>query len=266
VRSTRLFASLAVAACAALIPQPAAAQATVGGYAALGDSYAAGVGTADYIATSGECYRGNWAHPAVWAAANKPATFAFAACSGATTTDVINNQLGVLDKSTSLVTITVGGNDIGFSDVLTACTLGDDQTCVDRTNQAKLYAIVTLPGRLDRVYTSIHERAPSAEVVALGYPHIAVATGSCAAFSPTKRAALNSAADILAEVTAERASTHDVIFKDMRGVFAGHEVCSDKPWLNGLTSPLMESYHPNRDGQWFGYLAVLDSVVTGSPA
>ena len=45
------------------------------------------------------------------------------ACSGATTTDVMNSQLSALSSSTTLVSITVGGNDVGFSNIMTTCVL-----------------------------------------------------------------------------------------------------------------------------------------------
>src|SRR6201999_4580920 len=81
-------------------------------YVALGDSYSSGVGAGS---TSGSCSQSPNAYPALWAKANAPASFTFAACSGATTTDVINTQLSSLSAATTLVSITIGGNDAVFS-------------------------------------------------------------------------------------------------------------------------------------------------------
>ena len=44
-----------------------------------------------------------------------------AACSGKTTQDVVSTQLRQLNKSTELVTITAGGNNLGFGDIVTKC-------------------------------------------------------------------------------------------------------------------------------------------------
>ena len=54
-------------------------------YVALGDSYSSGLGAGDYLSSSGSCDRSADAYPEQWAAANSPATFTSAACSGATT-------------------------------------------------------------------------------------------------------------------------------------------------------------------------------------
>jgi hypothetical protein len=56
-------------------------------------------------------------------AAHAPSSFAFTACSGATTSDVVSTQLGPLTSATGLVSITVGGNDAGFGDVMSTCVL-----------------------------------------------------------------------------------------------------------------------------------------------
>src|SRR4051794_5021967 len=69
-------------------------------YVALGDSYSAGVGSGSYDSASGSCYRSSKAYPAQWAAAHTPSGFSFTACSGAQTTDVLNNQLGPVNSAT----------------------------------------------------------------------------------------------------------------------------------------------------------------------
>src|SRR3954453_24030259 len=83
---------------------------------ALGDSYSSGTGTRPY--TDSTCQRSVYAYPSL-RAANRPKTsLVFAACSGATTSDVLNNQVSSLTSTTKFVTITVGGNDAGFSSVI----------------------------------------------------------------------------------------------------------------------------------------------------
>ncbi|KAA2254302.1 SGNH/GDSL hydrolase family protein [Solihabitans fulvus] len=260
MRLVRTLLTAAVAAVAGLALAVPASAATVN-YVALGDSYSSGVGTGDYYGDSGSCYRSPEAYPAQWAA-NHGANLAFDACSGAKTSDVLNNQLGDLNASTNLVTISIGGNDAGFSDVISSCTFGSDQSCINRVNTAKAYATGTLPGLLDNVYNNIHGRAPSATVVVVGYPHIYQVPGSCSVgLSNTKRTAINSGSDTLAGVISQRASAHGFRFLDGQQTFAGHEICSSDWWLNSLTWPIMESYHPTQDGQILGYTPALTAIV-----
>src|SRR5690349_15814765 len=89
-------------------------------YVALGDSYSSGVGTRTYINDGTSCQRSTKAYPYLIAQA-RGYTLNFQACSGAKTADVTANQLGALNTGTRYVTISIGGNDAGFSDVLTEC-------------------------------------------------------------------------------------------------------------------------------------------------
>ena len=150
-------------------------------YVALGDSYSSGVGAGSYDSASGDCKRSTKAYPKLWAAAHSPSSFAFTACSGARTGDVTAGQLAPLSSATDLVSITVGGNDAGFSDVMTTCVLQSESSCINRINQARAYVDTTLPGKLDSVYSAIRSKAPAARVVVLGYPRFYKLSGSCIA-------------------------------------------------------------------------------------
>ncbi|HET8960899.1 GDSL-type esterase/lipase family protein, partial [Nocardioides sp.] len=113
----------AVALLAPLAPAVAAqnaAHAAAPSYVALGDSYASGTGTRDYINDGSSCQRSTSAYPSLIAAA-RGYSLNFRACSGARVADVTNTQLSALTASTSYVSISVGGNDAGFADVLTEC-------------------------------------------------------------------------------------------------------------------------------------------------
>ncbi|MGK5533250.1 SGNH/GDSL hydrolase family protein [Streptomyces sp. URMC 129] len=236
------------------------AQAAGPAYVALGDSYSAGNGAGGYISSSGDCHRSNNAYPARWAAAHGPSSFAFPACSGARTTDVTTYQLGALNASTGLVSITVGGNDAGFSDVMTTCVTGTESACLSRVNTAKSYISNTLPGRLDTVYRAIRSRAPNARVVVLGYPRMYIEPSWwCPGIGETKREAINDAADLLNSVISARASAHGFAFGDVRTTFSGHELCSGDDWLHDLAYPSWESYHPTSLGHANGYLPVLQA-------
>ena len=223
-------------------------------YVALGDSYAAGVGT---VGSSGHCGRSPAAYPGLYAAQHDLVNAHFEACSGASTTDVVNSQLGDLTPATSLVSITIGGTDVGFSDVMTTCVLSGDDACVSRVREAEGVVHGPLGGDLSSMFQAIHTHAPNARVMVLGYPHVVEEDGPCS-LSRTKRQALNEGADQLADVMRDRASQAGATFVDARPAFAGHGYCADDAWINGVMFPdVSGSFHPNAAGQRLGYLPLL---------
>lgn len=230
-------------------------------YVALGDSYASGVGTDDYFPDSGECLRGPQAYPSLWAAANEPDEFTFAACAGATTSDVAE-QLSELDDSVTLVTLSVGGNDVNFASTVTSCLLGTDEACAREVAEGERQVREELPEKLDEVYAGITAAAPEAEVLILGYPRINE-PGECPipGYTEEKRERLNTGADTLTEVIAERAATAGFDYLDVRDAFAGHGVCGDVEWINGPRAVINESFHPNGSGHEQGYLPVLTAAT-----
>ncbi|MFE2285997.1 SGNH/GDSL hydrolase family protein [Streptomyces sp. NPDC059443] len=262
-RFAALASALLLAAGAALLGAGPASAAADFGYVALGDSYSSGVGAGNYDSSSGDCKRTTRAYPALWAAAHSPQTFSFVACSGARTGDVLNNQLGPLNSGTDLVSITIGGNDAGFSDVMTTCVLQSESTCISRVNQAKAYVDSTLPGQLDQVYNAIHSRSPGAHVVVLGYPRFYKLNGTCVAgLTEGERTAINGGSDYLNAAIAKRAADHGFTFASVTGAFTGHEICSGSEWLHSLNwLNIGESYHPTAAGQSGGYLPVFTNAA-----
>ncbi|CAL9580137.1 Lipase 1 [Actinosynnema sp. ALI-1.44] len=231
---------------AALVPAPAAPE-----YVALGDSYAAGVGT-----DRASCGRTSKAYPALFA--EDGYDLDFKACAGATTEDVAR-QAEVLSPSTALVTITVGGNDAGFADVMTTCVLSDDRACEGRVAKAERFVRDELPGRLEGLFGSMRSRT-NAQVVVLGYPRLFEQSDPCSLSGP-KRAAVNRASDALAEVLGAQATAFSFTFVDVRGRFEGHGACGANPWVNDLTLPVTSSYHVNTAGHRDGYLPALREVA-----
>ncbi|MFI8105694.1 SGNH/GDSL hydrolase family protein [Streptomyces sp. NPDC086023] len=265
-RLAALSSSLLLAATAALMgaaPASAASEAASTDYVALGDSYSSGVGAGSYDSASGNCKRSTKAYPRLWAAAHSPSTFAFTACSGARTGDVTASQLGPLNTGTDLVSITIGGNDAGFSDVMTTCVLQSESSCLSRINQARAYVDTTLPGKLDQVYSAIRGKAPAARVVVLGYPRFYKLNGTCTAgLSETERKAINDASDYLNNATAKRAADHGFTFASVVGSFTGHEICSGSAWLHSVNwLNIGDSYHPTAAGQSGGYLPPFSSAA-----
>lgn len=254
------------AAVAAFAAAPASAESTTDGvaenYVALGDSYASGVGTREYFDDSGDCLRSPKAYPQLWADSHETSSFEFVACSGAVTDDVNANQLDALSAATSLVTVSIGGNDIGFVDIMTRCVAGDEAACDAAVTEATEKAHDELPGKLDTTYANIRDAAPNAEVVVLGYPRINE-MGDCGIpfYSEAKRQRINEGADELAAVIADRAAAAGFTFADARDAFEGHGVCAADEWINGPSNPLHESFHPDADGHAQAYLPVLESVT-----
>ncbi|MEW2625473.1 SGNH/GDSL hydrolase family protein [Streptomyces sp. NPDC048106] len=236
---------------------PAAPNRAALDYVALGDSYSAGVGAGDYLTEGASCLRSGRAYPALWAAAHAT-SFAFAACNGAKTGDVLKKQLGALNGRTRLVSLTVGGSDAGWAKVMALCALPGTTGCLTAVGTARAYVDKTLPGDLDRLYSAIRGKAPGARVVVLGYPHFYQLHGSCSrGLDDTERAALNAAIDHLDGMIAKHATGHGFAFADPRTAFTGHEICSAGPWLRSVeVLDLTESYHPNASGQSLGYLPV----------
>jgi lysophospholipase L1-like esterase len=264
-RRTFLAAVFTAAAALVLTALPtatatASAGAPATGYVALGDSYAAGLGAGNEDPASGDCHRSTSAYPPLWAAGHSPGSFAFEACSGATTADVEHGQLAPLSAQTGLVSLTAGANDAGFSDVMTTCVLGSDQDCLDKVQSARSVIDDRLPDSLDRLYAQIADRAPNARVVVLGYPRLFDLKACPFGMSLAKRKAIDAAADDIDNVTARAAGRHRFTFADVDTAFAGHEVCSADPWLHDVNLlDVEESFHPTATGQARGYLPVFTS-------
>jgi lysophospholipase L1-like esterase len=233
------------------------------GYVALGDSYSSGVGTRSYYDDGTTCKRSPYAFP-VLAAGRIGAALTFAACSGAKVPDV-GNQLGSLSSATRYVTVSVGGNDAGFAPVIIKCAQPWPTTCWGAIDDSQAFIQNTLPGLLDGLYSSIRAAAPNARVVVVGYPRLfnGEECNLAARISPGEQAELNATADRLAATIGARAAAHGFAFADARSAYSGHSVCDDVEWINGLSNPISESYHPNRGGQ-VGYANLVEPVLRGS--
>lgn len=249
-------AALAATAAFTLLPAAGAAQAvhdTVPQqYVALGDSYSSGTGTGDYF--DQECRRSVKAYPQLLAN-GLAAELDFAACSGATTVDLLAEQLGSLDAETDLVTVTIGGNDIEWAKAIQAC-ITPLANCIDDIEASEVLAQTELPGLLDAAYAAIADRAPNADVYVLGYPRLFNGESACGALKQpnvAEQARMNEAADRLAGVLQNKAEEHEFTYVDVLESFAGHTICDDVAYLNGLAYPAAESYHPNAMGHLNGY-------------
>jgi len=257
MRSSRMLAfgvtalTLGTAAAIAGAAIPAEAASTVH-FVALGDSYSSGVGAGR---TSGSCGQSPNAFPQLWAVANSVASFSFAACSGARTGDVIGRQLSSLSAATTLVSITIGGNDVGFSSIMETCVLKSTSSCESAVAAGEKYAAGPLPRQLDATLAGIRAHAPNAKVVVLGYPDFYdLSARFCFGLSRADHQALDAGINELDGVIAAAAARAGDTFADVRATFSGHELCDGAGWLNSVSLPIANSYHPTATGQKGGYL------------
>lgn len=216
-------------------------------YVALGDSYAAGVGAGEEI---GPQSRTDAGYPLA-VAQGLGLELSWQACIGATIADVRREQLVGLDQDTRFVSISVGGNDIGFAPVLVAAAqpawMADSTIVIDEAFRAIRQ---DLPVLLDELYVDVRDRAPRADVLVVTYPRLFNGE-DCSLFTffdADEMERLNQAADELAgslRAAAERAGFGCV---DVLPDFVGHAACDADEWINGVRWPLEESFHPNVDG------------------
>ena len=260
-------------------------------YVALGDSYAAvgRIAPGSWSPGPVACVRTDDAYPTVVARELGAGTFLNASCGGAVTDDLwapgragAPPQFAALDAETDLVTMTLGGNDVGFSAVLVACALrpntapallplvdaatgtlsgGFDATtgCADVIDRQASAALDALDQRLDAVYAGIAERSPTARVVTVGYlaavpedDRVVRESPACAPFlaiSKEERAKVRGFQDRLNQVVraaAERNGATAVIPDE-----PGHSMCSpaETRWvdLTGLDTGAVP-VHPTSAG------------------
>jgi hypothetical protein len=162
-------------------------------YVALGDSYTAGPAiTPPDLAIPG-CIRSDANYPTLLAPDLGLPAFRDVSCSGAKTDDMFATQdvdpdpdnppqLNALDRNTRIVTLGIGGNDIGFSDIAQTCAeLGlrnnlQGSPCKDHYTAGgtdQLAANIAAVGpKVRDVLLAIRSRAPSARIFTVGYPAI----------------------------------------------------------------------------------------------
>jgi lysophospholipase L1-like esterase len=246
-RRALMTRSLAVVAAAlglvaATVAGPASAAAP-GRYVALGDSYAAGQGAGDY--SDGDCLRSPNSYPQQLAPAVEPAKVMNRACSGATTTDVLRSQIVSVRSTTTLVTVTVGANDVRAYEVAGTCLLSPDD-CAGAIQGA----IAALPAAQAGVAAICHEaqsRAPGARIIFTGYPAL-----FDAATPNLVLAGINTALVTLDSALGSAAVGAGCQYLDVTGLFQGHtpDVDPAGSWLNlNLADPMnLDNLHPNTAG------------------
>ncbi|MFY9487130.1 MAG: SGNH/GDSL hydrolase family protein [Solirubrobacterales bacterium] len=256
--STAVSRQLLLVLSVAVVTLAFATQARADNYTALGDSYASGTGAGGTVLNSG-CDRRVTAYPYLISQSRPNTALTFAACSGATTSSLLSSQISSVTASTNLVTVQIGGNDIGFASMIIHCTFGN---CTSRLAGVQNTIITTLPSKLDSVYNQIKSRAPLARVVAVGYPN-PVGTRTCSAalgISSSEITGITRVAGVLRDTIRARATAAGFTFADPIPPFVGHDVCSSTRWLHGFTWG-SSSYHPNANGHKLGLAPLVSPLL-----
>jgi lysophospholipase L1-like esterase len=230
-------------------------------YAALGDSYSSGVGTPDPDPAVPACYRTPHAWPNLVGRALRWRTVNLA-CSGAQTKDIVapfggqpaqSDLLAALRPRPLVVTITIGGNDVGFGPVIGACFSPAVPDCTPIVAQGEAAILTVLPGRLASTFRAVEAADPRARLVVVGYPRLfptsASAVRNCPTLSDAERQALNHAGALLDAVIAMEARRAGATYVDVSDSLSGHELCTADPWLVPLTPSALGAAHPTIQGQ-----------------
>jgi lysophospholipase L1-like esterase len=269
-------------------------------YVNMGDSLSSGEGTYDYDPTtdaSGKnmCHRSPESYSEQFAFfINSDYDYTNVACSGAGTNEIgaadaptsaggvpentggnpdtgESAQVAALDRSTRLVTISIGINDVGLiSGYAQACygksaNLAAEDQCfqhlpdpagsIPATNLSLPYtdgsyeaALSDLPMELSNAYTEIRQQAPNATVAVLTYPQIypATYTGPCQTFGlpynsfslVTSQAMLDAVHTVVSRlntvIAGEAAQFPGFVLVDESNALAGHDVCASDRWVNQI--------------------------------
>ena len=254
-----------------------------GNYVALGDSYSSGDGAGDYLpgtAEPGGCWRSEHAYPRVIAEEfDFSGSLAFYACSSHKASEMIKqigtpeSQIERVTENTSLVTLGIGGNDLGFIPVLRTCMvrmpLLDSSVCVEQEEDID-ERMETFEKTLKEVLEEIRDRAPDARILVLGYPRLFPEDppGMYYTLNRSDQLWLNDLAERFNELIRDvvyrvdgdvygSRSTGSVEYVNTLSALNGYEVSAEEAWLNGIMLGQLgeglrvdrSTFHPTAKGQ-----------------
>ncbi len=255
-----------------LLPASQSASATplYDSYVALGDSFTSGPGIPPTV--SEECGRSSSNYPTLVSEVLNVSRFIDVSCGAAVSTDFTESQstfrgVGVppqydaLTPDVDLVTVGIGGNDIGLVQLAVGCINllppPDGQSCAV-TNTAsgsdRVDATIDAFGpRYGTITQEIRDRSPNAKIVFVGYP-TAIRDGGCfpdQRMWPQDATYLQDKLDRLNDAMRRNAQDAGAEYVDLAGSTVGHDACAEpeERWMEGL-SPVAEAIplHPNAAG------------------
>jgi lysophospholipase L1-like esterase len=276
VHRRRLAAPLLALVAALVLPASAGAASPSGPYAALGDSYSAAPLVLDQVGKPTGCLRSDHNYPSIVAAAIHASPVRDVTCSGATTVHMTAPQavalgtnapqLDALTSDTALVTIGIGGNDVGLVGAATTCielgllaptgTACRSNFAVAGGGDRLAQQISATAPKIAATLHAIHVRSPRARVLLVGYPDVTPRDGKgCYPLVPLSHDDI-SYLDAMLRATnamlAQQAGANDTEYVDTYDDSVGHDVCTapGTRWFEGLV-PTSPAYpiHPNALGE-----------------
>jgi lysophospholipase L1-like esterase len=238
-------------------------------YSALGDSYTSGPLIPRQVDAA--CARSDHNYPSLVAARMRPAAFRDVSCGGATTENMWKPQgsngpqLDAVNRHSGLVTVQIGGNDVGFGSIIATCAQAASQDptgdpCrrhygASGVDELTVTIARTAP-KIARVLRAVHERAPRARVLLVGYPDLLPDDGSgCAPsvpFAAGDFAYLRDTGKRLNLMLRLVAAWNGAEYVDTYGPTVGHDMCTSPAdrWIEPLqpASPAAPA-HPNAKGE-----------------
>jgi len=273
-------------------------------YLALGDSFASGEGTYDYFpetdTKANMCHLSRQSYPYLIGRQLSLVSYNSVACSGARIQDITTyvqkqsipspNNLGRLlpgykrqiqyvhDQNPNVTTVSIGGNDIGFGDLLKRC-VGNGvtaSTCYE-SYEDRLELVRQINSQFDRLVDVLamvkSSSKKNANIYAVGYPRIAKLGGNCAVnvrLDDQEVIFAEQVIDYLNKIIELSAAKAGVHYTDVADAFNGYRLCEidgRNSAMNGLTAGTdslgligNESYHPNQLGHQLYKLKILQQT------
>jgi lysophospholipase L1-like esterase len=238
-------------------------------YVALGDSVAAEPGVPDPAPPPG-CQKSTNNYPSVLARRLKPVTVTDVTCSGATSADITSRaqltpggtvapQIDAVKADTTLITVTIGGNDVGLAADAAQCEAAsiDSPPCMNKFVINGVDTISTAIGAQLPVWAQmiddLRTKAPRARIVLVGYPMF-IRPGGCfpeQPILPKDADYFQSKVDELDDHEHQLAADKKVGFFDTRPLSAAHDMCagpSDRYVEGFMTANPAQPLHPNGMG------------------
>lgn len=238
-----------------------------GRYVALGDSFTAGPLIPRQRGKPFACLRSDHNYPSLVARSLRAGTFVDASCSAATTADLFRPQhvllgenpaqLAAVTPGTGLVTVGIGGNDIGFSKTLYTCaglslTSPRGAPCARHLGATLTDRVAATAPRIASVLRAVHARAPHAVVMVIGYLRVLPSATGC---WPSVPAAVGDVPYLdrvereLNHMLAEQARLGGALYVDDYRGGTGHDMCSASRWVEPIIiTHAAAPVHPNATG------------------
>ena len=250
-------------------------------YLALGDSYSSGEGNPPFSADM-DCHRSYDAWPYLLAKSDARLwLLGNYACTGAKASNALTKsynpcsllfqfrrcpqspQISVMKSlKPDIVTITIGGNDIGFASTIRGCYLEGiahrQNLCVDRL-YSQVAVIKNFGNKAVGYYKEIKAALPGkSKLYIVGYPNLfptnQKATIHCGWLSNAGRAEFNTLAILLDKVLHDAANAAGVNYVSTLYALKGHELCTSSSWVNPIVSKhgppeVTSDAHPTLAGQ-----------------